>query len=50
VESSARRQNDSGVVFAAGRPMSDDAVKILGVFTDQSSTLRCGVSEKLFIG
>ena len=30
--------------------MSDDAVEILSVFTDQCSTLRCGVSEELFVG
>ena len=38
------------MVFAGGRPLSDDAVEILGVFTDQCPTLRCGVSEELFVG
>ena len=37
------------MVFAGGRPLSDDAVEILGIFTDQCSTLRGGVSEKLFV-
>ena len=50
MESPGRRQNHSGVVFAGGRPLSDDAVEVFGVFTDQCSTLRCGVSEKLFVG
>ena len=50
MESPGRRQNHSGVVFAGGRPLSDDAIEVFGVFTDQCSTLRCGVSEKLFVG
>ncbi len=50
VESPGRCQNQSGVVLAGGRPLSDDAVEVLGVLTDQCSTLRCGVSEKFNIG
>ena len=49
MESTGRRQNHSGVVFAGARPVADDAVEIFGVFTDQCSTLRCGMSEKLFV-
>jgi|GEM_PF-5980649 len=50
MESPGRCQNHSGMVFTGGRPLSDDAIEILGVFADQCSTLRCGMSEKLFIG
>ena len=50
MESPGRRQNHSGVVFARARPLADDAVEIFGVFTYQCSTLRCGMSEKLFVG
>ena len=38
------------MVFAGGRPLSDDAVEVFGVFADQCSILRCGVSEELFVG
>jgi hypothetical protein len=49
VESPGRRQDQSGVVSAAGRPLPDDATEVLGVFTYQRSTVRCGTSEKLFV-
>lgn len=50
MESPGRRQNRAGVVFADARPPADDAVEVFGVFTDQCSTLRCCLSEKLFVG
>ena len=50
MESPGRCQNHSGVVFALGRPLSDDAIEVFGVFTDECSIFRCGVSEKLFVG
>jgi hypothetical protein len=37
------------VVSAGGRPLPDDAAEVLGVFTYQRSTVRCGTSEKLFV-
>ena len=50
MESPGRCQNQSGVVFARGRPESDDAIEIFGVFADECSHLRRGVSKKLFVG
>jgi hypothetical protein len=50
MESPGRRESHSAVVFTGGRPSSDDAIEILGVFADKCSVLRCGVSEKLFVG
>ena len=50
MESPRRCQNHSGVVFAGSRPLSDDAIEILGVFADQCTAFRSGVLEELFVG
>ena len=49
MESSGRRKDDSGMVFAGRRPIADDGSEILGVFGHDRPVIKRRPPEQLFV-